>query len=139
MGFNLENNECINCILERCGEIIQIKSIKFTSEAVAKIADIMDRGIKKSNQQLKTETITLSPGAYKNLKQKSYNLYAEGYGYYNDHRCNETFTLEDIEIDWIQGNNFTTNANGDIEIYGANIIAYQYAKHSCYVENKGTN
>ena len=139
MGLNLENNEFINCVLECPGETVQIKSIKFTSEAVAKIADIMDRGIKKLNQQLKTETIILSPNAYRNLKQKSYNLYAEGYGYYNNCRCSETFLLENIEIDRIQENNFNTNANGDIEIYGANIIAYKFAKHSYYVEKESTN
>ncbi|MFR8313784.1 MAG: hypothetical protein ACLVBP_16340 [Ruminococcus sp.] len=60
MGFNLENNECTECILMREKHIIQIKSIEFTAATLNSIAEIMNKGPLKGQKELAITKIKLS-------------------------------------------------------------------------------
>lgn len=127
MGFNLENNECTECILMREKHIIQIKSIEFTAATLNSIAEIMNKGPLKGQKELAITKIKLSLDQFKNLKQGNYKvLQAKAYWEKEKEIILGTLTFEDVIIEL--GNNVNMNCDNDVEIYGSKIIIYKGGK-----------
>ena len=127
MGFNLENNECTECILMREKHIIQIKSIEFTAATLNSIAEIMNKGPLKGQKELAITKIKLSLDQFKNLKQGNYKvLQAKAYWEKEKEIIPGTLTFEDVIIEL--GDNVNMNCDYDVEIYGSKIIIYKGGK-----------
>lgn len=127
MGFNLENNECTECILMNSRHVIQIKSIEFTTATLNSIAEIMNKGPLNGQKELAITKIRLSPDQFKNLKQENYRiLQATAYWEREKETIPGKLTFEDVIIEL--GNNVDMNRDNDVEIYGSKIIIYKGGK-----------
>ena len=127
MGFNLENNECTECILMGEKHVIQIKSIEFTAAALNSIAEIMNKGPLKDQKELAITKIKLPLDQFKNLKQGNYKiLQAKAYWEKEKETIPGKLTFEDIIIEL--GNNVDKNRDNDVEIYGSKVIIYKGGK-----------
>lgn len=75
MRFNLgKKNDCVNCkLISLSGhEDVNIEYIVFRKASVSKMADIMNRGVQRDNQDLIADTIMLKRSEYDKMTDKRY-------------------------------------------------------------------
>lgn len=69
-----KDNLCIRCKLEPLsgGEAINVERFQFTNISARMLADIMEKGVNKSNQNLSLDFIGCNKSDYEKLKNKRY-------------------------------------------------------------------
>lgn len=133
MKFNLgKENKCIKCILEPLsgGESIEIKRLQFRKKSVDNIADIMQNGIKRENQELVLDAIECKKDEFEKLEtRKRYKatfLSLADMG--NDVVGLIEIILGNIDICYDVRNVNYSSENVNISL--ANVVAYPYGEYS---------
>lgn len=133
MTLNLSNDHsCMNCKLEptSVGESIEIERIDFRKAAKKKIADIMQNGVKRENQELDVELIICRRDDWDKLRGKRYNATLRTIAEIDNENVLVEFVLSDIEVSFDTRHLKVDDNRATISV--ANITVYAYGKEYGY-------
>lgn len=104
MEFNLgRKNECVECVLEPLSGdgSVEIDYIQFRKSSVSQIADIMERGVRRENQDLVVDCVMCKKDEFKKISGKRYKAKFVGIADIGNHTVTAIeFVLANIEIEY---------------------------------------